>query len=929
MQLFERDEQIALISSLTEECLEGRGQVLLIEGAPGTGRTALLRLAVTRARQAGLRLMQATCSPLENDLAGSTLSQILLSLPALGKLTERELPGYHNFCRYILELAAEAPLIIAVDDIQHADDESMTCLLYLARRLKAARVLLVGTCRSNDGRVPTRYAAELPDQPEVQRLSVSPISGAGTARLLDAHLHPCAGGTELAAEMYRISGGNPALLNALVDDYRNAGQEAWDFVSELGYGRALAGLLEHWGPANLPIAQALAVLGDHGTLARVIELADPDRELDVRAVTRTIAEWSAAGLLQDGCFPHPAGRAAVLQTLTEDEKSMLHLRAAQQLYRLGEPAPVVAGHLARAGRRAEAWAVPVLVEAAEHGLMAGCNHRAASYLDIAHRSSPDPAERAGILLRLTDAEWQRNPLSAARQLTPLVAAARAGHLRRDSLPVLIRQLLWFGRHRDAATVLDELLAAGADPVTSAEIRNLDSWLAVNHPQLARPKRLRPALGPPSDELSAEPQVIGLPSSEPWLALTASVCDLYVSGRLGKQVEWLIQSLRNLRPRGNTTWAQEVASLAMLGLIHLGHPDTVLDQCAVLGRENDSEEAPTWHAQLHALRAEALLSKGDLSGAVNGAREALTLLPQKAWGVTVGLPLGTLVTAAIRSGQLEEAERHLVTAPAKPMLQSRYGVYYLHARGHYNLATRRAYAGLADFLACGHLVRSLGLDTTVHVPWRTSAAQAWLHLGNHDRARRLVREQLARLDPSGGSGRGRALVMLASLSSPERRPHMLLEAIELFEQAGDQYEQARVLTELSHAYSAIGNSRRAKTTLRRARYLAESCGAAPLCEDLLMFQGLAEAGAGHHDETRQLTDTERRVAHLAVLGYTNREIAEKLYVTPSTIEQHLTRIYRKLRIKRRKDLPADLGVIGLCRPLSPQRGRGEPIKRSAS
>jgi DNA-binding NarL/FixJ family response regulator len=47
-----------------------------------------------------------------------------------------------------------------------------------------------------------------------------------------------------------------------------------------------------------------------------------------------------------------------------------------------------------------------------------------------------------------------------------------------------------------------------------------------------------------------------------------------------------------------------------------------------------------------------------------------------------------------------------------------------------------------------------------------------------------------------------------------------------------------------------------------------------------------------------------------MGYTNREIAAKLYITPSTVEQHLTRVYRKLDIKRRKDLPADLGTTTL-------------------
>ncbi|MFD0487864.1 response regulator transcription factor [Saccharopolyspora spinosporotrichia] len=42
-----------------------------------------------------------------------------------------------------------------------------------------------------------------------------------------------------------------------------------------------------------------------------------------------------------------------------------------------------------------------------------------------------------------------------------------------------------------------------------------------------------------------------------------------------------------------------------------------------------------------------------------------------------------------------------------------------------------------------------------------------------------------------------------------------------------------------------------------------------------------------------------------MGYTNREIAEKLYVTASTVEQHLTRVFRKLQVKRRAELPVEL------------------------
>ncbi|MFC4508539.1 MULTISPECIES: LuxR C-terminal-related transcriptional regulator [Streptomyces] len=406
-----------------------------------------------------------------------------------------------------------------------------------------------------------------------------------------------------------------------------------------------------------------------------------------------------------------------------------------------------------------------------------------------------------------------------------------------------------------------------------------------------------------------------------------MAELFVSGRAGERVEWVEQSLRTLRPSERGAWAEETAALALLALLDAGLPDIVLERGAALADDGDATRAPVWHALLGALRAEALLRRGDLAGALRGAREALTLLPPHAWGVAVGFPLGTLITAAVRSGHFDEAGRHLAFAPPEAMFTSRYGLYYLHARGLHHLAAGRAYAGLSDFLACGDLVRSLGLEAAAQVPWRTSAAEAWLRLGGEDRARRLVRDQLTRSPAADGAGRGRSLRMLAAVSAPERRPQLLLEAVELFEDNGDQYEQAQVLADLGRAYSALGDSSRARTTLRRARHLAVSCGAAPLAEELLAVQEPTRASVPRTTDARQLTESERRVAHLAVLGYTNREIAAKLYVTSSTVEQHLTRVYRKLDVKRRRDLPADLGTVSSHR--RPRRSQPAAARRSAS
>lgn len=952
VRLFEREIQGKMLQSLVGACVTGRGNTVLIEGVAGSGRTALLTAAAEDAEEAGLQVMRATCSPMETDLEGSVLDQLLHSVPDSGALAETEAPGRNEFCREILRRSLTRPLLVAVDDLHCADPASARCLLYLARRIAASRVLLVVT-RRRDVTPASGSDDELFGEPVAQRLDVDLLSVTGTAQLLAERLGSHLATPALAAEMHRITGGNPLLLDALAADHRRHERAAADdprgpvdeaagshpdsgdtdatgadYVDPHGYGAALVAMVRRGDPAALATVRALAVLGARSTPQRLARLAGLDRNTGAAAVERTMIAMTAAGVLRDGGFPHPAVRTAVLDTVTGAERTDLNQRAATLLHGLGEPATAVARHLLEAQRCEAPWAVPVVVEAAEQELLAERNRRAAQYLELALECAVQPQDRATVLERLTEAEWRRSPSAAVRHLPALVAAARAGHLAPEALPGLVRRLLWHGRQNDAAAVTDRLReAAAAHQMLADGARDLDSWLVFSHPEFGH----RSAPPAPARPVSGAPQgVRGAPApsgGDPWLGTAASLCEALATGRGGDRAGRLVQSLRSLRPRGNTAWGQETASLALLGLLDLDLPDVVLEQCAALTADGAVDQAPTWHALLAAVRAAALLRRGELTGALDGARQALTLLPAHAWGVAVGFPTATLVTAAVRSGNLDEAARHLAFAPPDAMYRSRFGLHYLHARGQFHLAGERGYAGLADFLACGDLARAHGLDAAAPVPWRTSAAEAWLQLGNDAKARRLVREQLSRSDAAGGCGRGRSLRTLAAVSTPERRPQLLLEAVELFEESGDRYEQAQLLADLGRAYSALGDSRRARPTLRRARHLAQLCGAEPLCKELLAIQGAADTPTPPEDDTWRLTESERRVAHLAVLGYTNREIAAKLYVTSSTVEQHLTRVYRKLRVKRRKDLPADLGTTPL------RRGAGRlqptPARRSAS
>jgi DNA-binding CsgD family transcriptional regulator len=164
--------------------------------------------------------------------------------------------------------------------------------------------------------------------------------------------------------------------------------------------------------------------------------------------------------------------------------------------------------------------------------------------------------------------------------------------------------------------------------------------------------------------------------------------------------------------------------------------------------------------------------------------------------------------------------------------------------------------------------------------------------------------------------GMTLHVLAAASELRERPRLLRESVAILEASGDRLLLASALVELSRTYQTIGDSDLARTTARRAWRLATECRAEVLYRDLT--PRFHKASLDNTLELRAtvpglktLTDAERRVAALAAVGYTNREISGKLYITISTVEQHLTRIYRKLNVRQRSDLPTSLLNIGIA------------------
>ncbi|NUT95097.1 MAG: helix-turn-helix transcriptional regulator, partial [Saccharothrix sp.] len=146
-------------------------------------------------------------------------------------------------------------------------------------------------------------------------------------------------------------------------------------------------------------------------------------------------------------------------------------------------------------------------------------------------------------------------------------------------------------------------------------------------------------------------------------------------------------------------------------------------------------------------------------------------------------------------------------------------------------------------------------------------------------------------------------LLAATAPARDRVALLTEAREVLDACGAKLELARVLHDLAQAHQAEGDTERARIVERRAWQLARQCGA-----ELSPPRLVLAADTRTPDPAGVLSDAELRVSALAARGLTNREIAERLYVTVSTVEQHLTKAYRKLNVTGRDALPPRLTPI---------------------
>jgi ATP/maltotriose-dependent transcriptional regulator MalT len=315
-------------------------------------------------------------------------------------------------------------------------------------------------------------------------------------------------------------------------------------------------------------------------------------------------------------------------------------------------------------------------------------------------------------------------------------------------------------------------------------------------------------------------------------------------------------------------------------------------------------------QLQANRAERL---GDLAEAEASARSALEIVEQGEMGVG-GLAwiLCSLVDVLVDQGSLDAAEIALSRMPAGEWPPHVGCISTLAARGRLRLAQNRPEEALADLLRVGRHYRDwpgVALNGPAPSHWRSSAALALQRLGDLGEARRLAADELdaARVfDTPRTTG---VALRVAGLVAPDEAALALLhESVEVLSQSPAALERARSNIALGGVLRRRGQRVAARGPLREGLDGARRCGARTLGD--FAHDDLIAAGARPRRDALSglgaLTASERRVAQLAAEGLTNRQLAQTLYLSPKTIEMHLSRIYRKLDIASRGDLAAALG-----------------------
>ena len=858
-ELFGREPALTAVHDLIVRLVAGTGGVLVLEGSDGSGKSAVLAAAGREARGAGARVVAVT-------------------------------PAAENPDALDVAIAGGSPLLLIVDDAQELSGAQAG---ELATRARGAVALLLA-CR---GRCP--WADEL----AAARVWLGALRGRALEQLCEALL-PSAD-VEARRLCALESGGNPRLAAEVAAILAERGRvlDPAEVTVPGARARLLARLPEH-GPLAEAIAVAVAVLAPEARLDDAAALAGCAAEQAAPVLDALVADedLEPAGEFRYS-FRAPVLARSLLGGVGATRLGLLHDRAARLLVERGAPPEQVGPHLLLAPPAATPEHVVALRAAGVAALERGDPVAAVQLLRRARQEPPAPDQHAGLLVDLGMAlahvdvpEAMATLEAAVRESEPGPARARAGHQLGRIL------LIYAGRNAHAALALTRALdeLPEGDPRRAAiELARLNAARGTAAGDPAPAGGLDAVLADDSVDISTRRAALAE------LALDT----VMQAGDRSRAVRFARTALADdalLRLDGPYLPA---AYAALAALMWCGEYGGALGWHDALVGRTVRGKAPAAEATARYYRGRCRLAAGQVSGALEDARRVVTLERE-------GFVSRRLLNQAVLAGSLLEAGEPRAAAAALDLGGSDRGavdadrVFWLMAAASVAHAEGRPAEAQRDYGRAGEVAEELGAVNPAVVPWRSGLALSLAAGGRSKRAAALVDDDLERLRAFGGppDALARALRVRAAVGSAAGRRGLLEEAAALVEPLTAGLERAHTMLALGRVRRAARDREGAVSALRVALEAAVAGGALSAERDAraeLSALGVRPRRTAQ-EGLEALTPSELRVAQLVAAGLTNREVAEALFVSPRTVEHHLTAVFRKLSIVGREALGPLLG-----------------------
>jgi DNA-binding CsgD family transcriptional regulator len=889
-----RADECQRLDDLLVAAHQGRGGVLVIRGAAGVGKTALLEYCCAQAD--GMQVLRARGVPFEAELPFSALYE--LARPLLGLLGElptqqadalramfaiagagpvNRLAAYVATLSLLAAAAEQAPVLCLVDDAHWIDHASAEALLFTARRLLADRVVIVFAARDALG-------FDAAGVPELPLSGLTPDNGARLAMRSGL-------GRRAAGELAAATAGNPLALielPAILTEAQRQGRAPLEHPLPVVDRIETAFLAQARGlPEATWRALIICAVSDVSALA-LLEQALKVEGLDLGVLDPAVD----AGLIgvrgQEVTFRHPLVRAALHTAAGPGQRRSAHLAMAAVLMGTDE-IDRRAWHLAAATTGPDEEAAALLAETAERAQRRGGVVAEAQAYERAARLTPDPETRASRLIGAARAWTNAGAgMHAVALADEVLALTQRGDLRciAKALQAHLAQ-----QHGDTDAV-DETYVAEAEAYARTDPINAGKMMsaAVNQcwPRLDVAGML--SVCARVVELTSDAASATWPKAPIRLAAAQVLAGLPDGAALARRC---VTACAN-RPDGSAAELAEV-------LCWIEDYDTAR---SLLEPEIDRARAANDVFLLaYALTRLAGLEyrTGRLHAAYRAANEAVLIAEQ------VGLPAqraNALAMLALVEALLGEESQALAHVDACRRLMPA-GFQDIEARARYAAGMAAVVAGRwTDAVTDLEWIRSAqyrgGITEPGWLPCIGNLAEAYAHLSRPDQATDLVQ----RLDRTGRITTRAAVARARGLIAAERDlDDVFAAALAASDPAILPLERARTLLCYGQRLRRAKRRRDARKQLHAALTLFEETGAqgwARRCRTEIKATGRQTPSRDDHT-AGQLTVQERQIALHAAEGLTNRQIATRIFLSPKTVEYHLGNIYRKLNLRSRPDL----------------------------